>query len=410
MDITIKALKCGDSSFISGSTQNILIDCGSDNANFGVKSSEFANSSIMKELATNQIKNLMITHFHKDHFNGILEIPDAYHFETVYLPYSIIDSKVIYTGAIARLLAIASSRSWGFRLAKNVIALFDKLDKISGNICFLKAGDIIPFDKTAIRVLWPEVTYSYGNLPVKMVVDRDKQDHGIYDPWYLESGPTESLSSIETSLETEFNEMVGLESPQLLEAVSLFQDQFDTYIRTLHNSDQQRTKWDSSFQQVNEAYKNLDRARIQFRARQDEDSLENIKLFCRQQYHSLITSMNAISIVCDCEQRFAYLGDVPATIIDYLCNSFNAPYQCVKIQHHGTDAYYTSCTPEGLYWIISNGGYERRKVCSDFVMSGPTKICTNAHEKPELFCNYYLSTGTCSLTCQKVIHEYHLVV
>lgn len=407
--ITIKALKCGDSSIIRGVEKQLLIDCGSDNAGDRLTSSEFSYAAIKNEIKKKCITDLMITHFHKDHFNGILNVSDTYRFETIYLPYSIVDSKVVYTGALARLLAIASTRSWGFRLAKNVIKLFEKLEKVTNNIHFVQAGDMIPFDGNTIRVLWPQITYSYDMLPVKKVYHSGIKQN-ILSP-FMEYEETESLLSVEKLLASTFVEIVGNDNKELLEAYELFKKTFDDYIIQLHNGKQESTKSDNTIFEVYKSYNNLIKAREKFRRTQDEATIEKIKLFSRQQYHSLVASMNAISIICDCDQKFAYLGDAPTDIIDYLSGSFNSYYQCVKIQHHGTETYYTRRTPKGKHWIISNGGYERRKVSNQFVSNTQEIIiCTNAHEDPGRFCDYYLTTGQCSKNCHKVVIGYNITV
>lgn len=397
MNIVVKPVKCGDCSILYGKSEGLLIDCGSDNSNEYLNSSEFSFSTIQKEIKNKEITDILILHFHKDHFNGIMEMPNTYRIKTAYLPYSIVDGKIIYVEGIVRLLSVASSKSWGFRLSENILNLFRKLEKISNTICFVKKDDIIPFDGDEIRVLWPEIVtagFKYDDLPVKQNV-KDTQFSSCYFP----EESTDSLANTERELERQFTEILGDENQSLYEAMGNFSKQFEEYIRNLHENNNENRRED--FTPVNKGYLILNRQREIFRSKLNDMQLEKIKIFSRQQYHSLVTSMNSISIVCDCNTRFLFLGDVPVNVIHYFRSSLCNKYRFVKIQHHGTEKYFTANTPYGSYNLISNGGYEKRKVSEHFI--GREKvICTNAHDDPQRFCAYYASNGVCSSKCIKV--------
>ena len=135
----------------------------------------------------------------------------------------------------------------------------------------------------------------------------------------------------------------------------------------------------------------------------DDATLEEVNRFARQQYHSLITCMNALSLVCDCNDRFVFMGDAPADVVDYLHNQglFADEYTFVKIQHHGTTLYYTPQTPRGQNRLISNGGYHWRKVDDHFVILDQT-ICTNGHDSPGQYCKYYISHRACAPACNPI--------
>ena len=132
MEIYVKNVKFGDCSSIYDDDTALLIDCGSCNVG-GVpkmKRGQFAYSQIANEINNNKLRNLMISHFDIDHFNGILQIPDTYRFDNTYLPYSIIDGHTIYSKTIGILLAIAPNGSWGFQLSRQIVDLFIKLSKV----------------------------------------------------------------------------------------------------------------------------------------------------------------------------------------------------------------------------------------------------------------------------------------
>lgn len=229
--------------------------------------------------------------------------------------------------------------------------------------------------------------FLYGDLPVKQT--------GLY----IWGEFTDSLANTESELARRFDEIVGTENRDLIDARGNFVNQLEKYIRNLHeNGNENRER---NFAAVNETYLILNRQREIFRSKLDVTQLDSIKDFSHQQYHSLITSMNAISIVFDCKERFIFLGDAPESVVNYLSSSLDEKYKFVKIQHHGTEKYFTYKMPNGSYNLISNGGYEWRKVSNKFIGHGKV-ICTKAHNDPQRFCKYYAYNGICSSNCIKV--------
>lgn len=130
MRYTVKPVKCGDCSIVDFENGSmLLIDCGSDNRAGSVCSADFAYSGIKKEISNKALTHLMISHFHKDRINGILQIPDSYRFKETYIPYSICrpnSNRHIVSTQVARLLSVASKNSWGFRLSNSIIDLLKK--------------------------------------------------------------------------------------------------------------------------------------------------------------------------------------------------------------------------------------------------------------------------------------------
>ena len=132
--------------------------------------------------------------------------------------------------------------------------------------------------------------------------------------------------------------------------------------------------------------------------------------FAKAQYHRLVDGLNAMSVVCDLEDRVLFLGDAPPHVVDHIHGSgagFRRFYQVVKLQHHGTGAYFTPKTPAGDHYILSNGGYERRKVGVNPIKSltrQPSCLlhCTDAHDDPARFCRYARDCGGCSPNCRPV--------
>jgi len=380
MKIITKRVKCGDCNILCGKSEKLLIDCGSDNRGNGLSSQKFAFSKIKNEINNREITDLLISHFHQDHFNGILEIPDSYRFKNVYLPYSIIDRKVPYTKAIARLLAIAPPNSQGFKVSKKIIKLFEKLKKISNNTHFVKEGDPIPIENDKITVLWPEIV-------------KPKSKFNNYD-------------IIEKKFEESFNQIVNKKNNEFSELVLMFVKSFDKYLLSFQNGENDISS------SVEEVYNLLNTKRTEFLKELDNDTLQMIKNFSLQQCHWLITSMNATSVVCHIEDRFIFLGDAPKDIVDHIHQCFSKHYKFVKIQHHGTKAHFSDKTPIGKYNLISNGGFEKRKVSKKYINTNNKInnfiICTNAHKQPYKFCEYNNSIfqNLCKLNCIKVSKQF----
>lgn len=397
MNIETMMVKCGDCNVIHGISGSLLIDCGSDNSDGTLSSNEFAYSKIANYIRDRKISYILISHFHKDHFNGILSIPDDYRVQKTYLPYSIIDGRSLFTDGLTRLLAIAPPRSWGFQLSKRIVELFKKLDHISGRIEFLKKNDSIQFENIHIRILWPEITLSafdYGSLPVKIAIDTPTMDDREEYKHTEIYGHEMNYSVIEERLERVFDELTGDDNQELQSAASYFHEKIDTYLRRIHDGEE------VSFEPIYENYRSLLWQHNHFIQELHPEKFNRVKYFARQQYHSLVTSMNAISIVCDCDDKFLFLGDAPSCVVDYLHNKslLKDWYQFVKIQHHGTPSHFTINTPKGSNNVISNGGYIYRKVCEKYQGHVPI-LCTNAHEQPKDFCQLYRRYRTCPIDC-----------
>lgn len=380
MKIETKNVKFGDCNLIIGDSECLLVDCGSANQNkeMNLNSSDFAFSKIEDDIKCNRIDNLMISHFHSDHFNGILEIPNSYKFKNIYLPYSIVEEKSIYTEDIAVLLAIAPKNSWGFKLSKKIVELFKKLPKITCNIRFLKRKESVEFDGKELKILWPEIEYV-----------------------------CKEMSSIWESQ----NDFYNIDMPHnLIESINDFKNIFNKYLVHMTNL-QEENNYEHTFEQKflsedNHIISQFERSFAHLLENREIYKVTNhlsyydkkIKPYYYQRYHSLITTMNAISLVCTYENKFIFLGDVPPNIIEYINRDFEKCYEVVKIQHHATTRYYTEYTPKGETYIFSNAGYINRKIDSRFLDKCSKVICTQKGSHIHS-CYKYDSTGNCDKKC-----------
>ena len=150
-----------------------------------------------------------------------------------------------------------------------------------------------------------------------------------------------------------------------------------------------------------------------------------IKSISRQQYHHFIKSMNALSIIFhEDTAQYIFLGDAPSQIIEYVAKrdkelNYFSEYKVLKIQHHGTQAYFTKDLPKANNYIISNGGFENRPVGTvtlslirQRISNAPDSktniqvFCTNSHISPDSYC----SSSCCNHFCTKIKNSYSITL
>lgn len=393
MRICVKPIKFGDCCIVYCNDRGLLVDCGSDNADGKMSSREFAYSKIAEEISNHQITDILITHYHNDHINGILSIPNWYQVEKSYLPYTIVEEKVPIANDIARLLAVAPDHSWGLRLSKTILKFLEKIECISSRIVFVKCGDTIDFYGKNIRVLWPEVMERTDLYRYRSDSSEEKINRQIT---LLDDEDSE------TNLQSSFFNVVQ-DNSELLDLVHKFGGMLSKAI----------SKWDPKSDISGREFENnlmsgviekanaLEKGRKEFRESISERQLEAVAKFSSLQYHALIKTLNAISTIIDCESKFLLLGDATPTVLAYLRGEFKPKYDYIKVQHHGTGRFFVKDMPSADIKLISNGGYMNRKVSEKYI--GENKIiCTDAHTNPKCFCGYYEANGCCSPKCTRL--------
>lgn len=125
-----------------------LYDTGPDSANF---------ENLLKTLHVDTLEWIVISHFHRDHAGGFLEIAKKDS------PFFI---KQIYFGK-------DSTKSW---IADSCISLVQEKDV---PLKYLQKGDSIIFNEYPLHVLWPESERNYGDNNASLVLSSRKGNESL---------------------------------------------------------------------------------------------------------------------------------------------------------------------------------------------------------------------------------------
>lgn len=407
MDIVVKPVKFGDCSVFIGSNDVLAVDCGSKNRKNppgGLSKGAFSYSKIEDYVNREKLNQILVSHFDEDHFNGFLQIPDTYkRIEKVYIPYSIVGGKSVLSGSLSRILTVASPRSWGYTLSKSILKFFDKITKLTSiyNIVQLKRGDTFEFAGKTMRVLWPDVHTSRTSESFKYYYGDDEKRQKIFLELCERNGFV-SFLRYQEQLQSNFDKFINL----------LTSSQQEGDGEGEHNSEEQLEYVKMHIADLLEEIQVLRReVFMSYNGKLSWDNWDDVKKYYLEEYHHLIDEVNATSIVFDSGNDLAFLGDVPARIIDAVLRyDFKEQYKAVKIQHHATTRYYTNNTPFGEYGIISNGGYSKWFVDDRFIdLPFENIVCTNAHTN-EQYCLRTHGGGICDGKCIKVAGDYTIKV
>ncbi|NCB62824.1 MAG: hypothetical protein EOM52_04295 [Clostridia bacterium] len=418
MEVCIKCVKCGDCSILREHEQ-LIVDCGSDNQSPPLSRRKFAYSAIHSDLGRTATSDILVSHFDADHFCGFLELEDPPLFapiiRTAYLPWSIVDGKPIYVGALTRLLAVAPPDTYGLRLSKLTLELFARLDKVCKRVRFLHSGDTFRLDSESFRVLWPQID-RVPMVPPAPVMPVTSDSDADYELEYSARSLV-PYGEVERDLEQQLSRILTRDecsnrAPMLGEDINRFSGALEEYLYLAHGGEDAEESR-SALSRTLELALALDRAREALWSVLDRssDAAKALASFALAQYHALVNCMNALSIVFDLPGRVLFPGDAPPEVIAYIAAhptlSFQGPYRAVKLPHHGTEAYFCPQLPQAEQYIISNGGYQRRPVGRRFLDSLPhgEVYCTNAHRPPagdDPYCTYLREESRCADCCRPV--------
>ena len=156
--ITFFNMCFGDSFLIEDETNNLLIDCGS--LNQGSTRKAFMSKLISKELNKFDVKNLLVTHYHADHFNTLYELfLYGVTFKNVYVrDLSLCGLTFDFSTAYASLAMYAaitgdheSFRIWlSFKTFRSLLASGSTVYGVNNTV-----RNKINIGKTVANVLWP---------------------------------------------------------------------------------------------------------------------------------------------------------------------------------------------------------------------------------------------------------------
>lgn len=418
--IQAKNVLFGDCNILETENTVLVLDCGSANKRkpriySNVASKEtFAYSKIQFLENDIKTKDLLISHYHEDHFNGILQVKprNKITFQHIYLPFTILEADALekYESAIgwlALLFCIALPGTATFRITDKLVQLWKDLPGIVvdfNNIRCLKRGDVFVTGSLRNEVLWPAV---------------------IVEQWLKSLGDSErARECIRWKLKNDFGrcmDVFDIDEDNYLFIYNLLCVIIGVLHKRERNSEDLNT-YNESLQALNEIAVELRTKNKKNYVIADESKKGTMLFTARAAYHDYSDLTNAASVIfheSDDESigRYTFLGDATAEVIKAVsqeaCLSFKKYYQIVKVQHHGTQSHFTQAMPAGQSYIISNGGYKRRKVSEELlrhIVADTTAeiYCTGAHEgrhANNAGSDYCESTSGCPFCVHEIVDD-----
>ena len=438
MHLRVSPVKFGDCfTLVSDTGESFLIDCGSDNRGpNNEKCGVFAYSFIEPEIVGKTLKEVLVTHFDKDHFCGLLEVPDEYVFECMHLPYTIVEKATVLSESMSRLLTIASPYSYGVKLSSIATKFFSRIPTMTRVVKLRKQGDIFILFGREMKVHWPEVGIDLFDQPAASIEFRDdaQQEKGLLLSERLSKDEVTVFASNDEDNEMHLSSTIGKNFDDLGEEFSGIcgriaeggllgvtdlakkQKELEGAIKDRLEllSNEKATQSSKDFSLTLEDYRRSRTALL--RAIPSGTPLrDRINAYARAEYHTLIECMNAISIVCSYGDSVLFWGDAPKNVVEHLMDTgeVRARYRVVKLQHHATRNFYSDRSPCAEYGIVSNGGYTRRKVSPLFIDSGKYNriVCTaDAYGQGDRYCDRCGGINNRSPICNGITTSFDLVL
>lgn len=363
MLVTMYNMGFGEAILYKESRQKLLVDWGSvTNRNMFLPGYE----GIVNEL--NSDTALMITHFEEDHYNGILEhqFPDDFHFREIIIPKYLNKASECISSTEAVFTDVL--RIWAYGMTTNyyklpslhrLFCLLPSLVRSTSDIKAMSFGDSVYVDQTCLDILWPQ--------------ERNTQTYDEY---------AEEVKSILQS---------GTHQDALSQArLNTFLENADAYVDAflkVYSLYINKEEVGKELENMQSRYELMTRSIVKLNLTDAEnDRLNDI--------HSIrVKSVNDCSIVFQSRYNrdILALGDVSAKIINYLWANrlLTEHYNVIKVQHHGSKAYWSENLPEARWYLISNSGwaYLKWRIYEKYGATyGDNMLCTNDREKR---CSYY---------------------
>lgn len=354
----IKQIKCynvgfGDCFLCKDDTDNgakMLVDCGGEAHKLSAVATD-----LMCEYANVSRKYLMLSHLHKDHYDGLHKLFKAQSqlkFNAVYLPNYITNGSLeLYASMI-----FLDPNSDLAREARDVLQIPGILQKNcapNAKIYFLSEGGKVFNSLCAFETLLPrrhrERLWNEDIEPIREFCERYKKILGYTED---ESG------SVTVSINVERN------------VIDLVEEFYH--------------------------FANENNERV------SESELKKLKKHFKTNRNELSLAFHELGI--EDSQNVLFLGDANPTDIKHLAdnNKLKHEYCFVKVQHHGTRNYFYNGLPVSKYYGISNGGgresweitdaydFQYGK-CASFVC---TNNCNCKKFKNNIICNAHSNMKT----------------
>lgn len=147
----------GESILLKSDNASLLVDCGSKTK----RNVELQVSSIRSNINKQGSINFMLTHFHKDHFNGFERLVQGnrqYQADVLYIPWIDFNKGevILFDIAVYLYLLYAKQDTDVSFLLKNQIYFILECVKEDGLVYALKRNDCFEFFGRDMEVLWPQ--------------------------------------------------------------------------------------------------------------------------------------------------------------------------------------------------------------------------------------------------------------
>lgn len=315
-----------------------VIDCGTSQPNDLLKLSLMTPKDIIASVARNLGKfnkrDILITHLHEDHYNGIAAFRRSKEpfFRNMFIPY--IDPKQDYTKTMFLAMELLDMFSTFFKVPFTVLKNFKELfsGKYSKDVIPIYQGvilDDISSERGNAQVLWPPM-FKGDSKKLKYTVDRFKKT--------LEE---HNLSKIIDIAEEKFYSDMEYLSLSLREYSNFIHNKyhFDTYnIESVELNYIDKYIEGEELGEISE-FKDEDElilSKLKKRGIEKAEAQEAIIRSYWKLKKQLKNILDALSIVFHIDHDIILFGDITERILYLLNKDIHDEYKVIKLPHHGT--------------------------------------------------------------------------